>query len=307
MRFVVVSMLCVFLVAGAGARAAEKYSEWGGGDEKYDALVERLHELIDAAEKSRAADPRLLRDLRDAIADHTAAAPEPEVAPDLPPQILVHDDFRDGNFTRSPAWTVVEGRFSVDSGLGLRSVVAKVAAPAAQSSKTDTKDLVKDVLGSLLGTKKKEEPAATSQPSQPERAEIFIRAPISNTFQVVFEIVSRERHGGFSLDLFQGRSRGAGYRLNYTPGGQPSMELQRFGSSGVRSIVANNQALNLEDNFRHRIEFDRDRDGGMTVSVDGRQVLSAADRSFRDPFSGMTIANDGGDYSLREITVFGER
>jgi hypothetical protein len=276
-------------------------------DGKYDALVERLHELIDAAEKSRAADPRLLRDLRDAIADHTTAAPEPEVAPDLPPQIFVHDDFRDGNFTRSPAWTVVEGRFSVDSGPGLRSVVAKVAAPAAQSSKTNTKDLVRDVLGSLLGTKKKEEPTATSQPSQPERAEIFIRAPISNAFQVVFEIVSRERHGRFSLDLFQGRSRGAGYRLSYTPGGQPSMELQRFGLSGVRSIVANNQALNLEDNFRHRIEFNRDRDGSMTVSVDGGQVLSAADRSFRDPFSGITIANDGGDYSLREITVFGER
>ena len=276
-------------------------------DGKYDALVERLHELIDAAEKSRAADPRLLRDLRDAIADHTTAAPEPEVAPDLPPQILVHDDFRDGNYTRSPAWTVVEGRFSVDSGPGLRSVVAKVAAPAAQSSKTNTKDLVRDVLGSLLGTKKKGEPPATSQPSQPERAEIFIRAPISNAFQVVFEIVSRERHGRFSLDLFQGRSRGAGYRLSYTPGGQPSMELQRFGLSGVRSIVANNQALNLEDNFRHRIEFNRDRDGSMTVSVDGGQVLSAADRSFRDPFSGITIANDGGDYSLREITVFGER
>ena len=34
----------------------------------------------------------------------------------------------------------------------------------------------------------------------------------------------------------------------------------------------------------------------MTVSVDGGRVLSATDRSFRDPFSGITIANDGGDY-----------
>ena len=59
MRMVVVSILCAFLVVGAGARAEERYSEWGGGDEKYDALVERLHELIDAAEKARAADPRL--------------------------------------------------------------------------------------------------------------------------------------------------------------------------------------------------------------------------------------------------------
>ena len=119
--------------------------------------------------------------------------------------------------------------------------------------------------------------------------------------------MSREKHGSFSLDLYQGRSRGAGYRLAYVPGGQPSLELQRFGSSGVRSIVAHNQALNLEDNFRHRIEINRDTDGGMTVSIDGGRVLSASDRSFRDPFSGITIANDGGDYSIREITVLGDR
>ena len=134
MRIVLAAVLCAFLFAGAGVRADEHYSEWGGGDKQYDALVERLNELIDGAEKARAADPRLLQD--------------------LPPQKLVHDDFRDRNFTRNPAWTVVEGRFSVDSGLGLRSVVAKVAAPAESSSKTDTMDLVKSVLGSLLGTKK---------------------------------------------------------------------------------------------------------------------------------------------------------
>ena len=90
-KFIIVSMICVFLTAGTGAWAEERYSEWGGGDEKYDALVERLQELIDAAEKSRAADPRLLRDLRDAIAQHTAAAPEAEPEPALPQQTLVHD------------------------------------------------------------------------------------------------------------------------------------------------------------------------------------------------------------------------
>ena len=87
------------------------------------------------------------------------------------------------------------------------------------------------------------------------------------------------------------------------PGEQPSLELQRFGSSGLRSIVAHNQ----EDNFRHRVEFSGDSDVGMKVSVDGGVLLSATDMSFRDPFSGLTIANDGGDYSLREITVLGDR
>ncbi|MEE8172503.1 MAG: hypothetical protein V3T62_06195, partial [Alphaproteobacteria bacterium] len=178
------------------------------------------------------------------------------------------------------------------------------------SSEERRTKLIVDVLGSLLGSRDAPQESASSlpsQPSQPQRAEIFIRAPISNAFRVVFAIVSREKHGRFSLDLFQGRSRGAGYRLAYVPGGQPSLELQRFGSSGVRSIVAHNRALNLEDKFRHRIEFNRDSDGGMTVSVDGGRLLNATDRSFRDAFAGITIANDGGDYSLREITVFGDR
>ncbi len=219
MRYVLISILCLSLFASFGARAEERYSEWGGSDAKYDALVERLNELIDSAEKSRAADPRLLQDLRDAIVDHSgsavAAAPEPEAAPELPPQILVHDDFRDGNFTRNPGWTVAEGRFTVDSGLGLRSVVAKPAAPVKQTSKDTTRKLVTDVLDSLLGNKKSEPEPTSSQPVKPQRAEIFIRTPISNAFQVVFEIVSRETHGRFSFDLFQGRSRSAGYRLSY--------------------------------------------------------------------------------------------
>ena len=59
MRYVLISILCLSLFASFGARAEERYSEWGGSDAKYDALVERLNELIDSAEKSRAADPRL--------------------------------------------------------------------------------------------------------------------------------------------------------------------------------------------------------------------------------------------------------
>ena len=311
MKYLFVSLVCLSLFASFGARAEERYSEWGSNDAKYDALVERLNELIDSAEKARAADPRLLQDLREALEEHgggaVAAAAEPEAEPQLPPQILVRDDFRDGNFTRNPGWTMVQGRFTVDSGLGLRSVVAKPVVAEKKSSKEKRKELVTDVLSSLLGSKSKEPEPTNTQPAQPERAEIFIRTPISNAFQLVFEVVSREKHGRFSLDLFQGRSRGAGYRLSYTPGATPGLQLKRFGSGGTRNIAASNGALNLEDNFRHRVEFNRDVAGGMTVSIDGAQLLNAADQSFRDPFSGITIANDGGDYSLREITVFGTR
>ncbi len=83
--------------------------------------------------------------------------------------------------------------------------------------------------------------------------------------------------------------------MAYVPGGQPSLELQPFGLSGLRSIVAHNQEFNLEGNFCHRAEFSRDSDVGMKISVDGAVPVSANDVSFRDPFSGWIIANEGGD------------
>jgi len=96
-KYFLVSLICLSLFVGFGARAEERYSKWGGNDTNLDALVEHLNELIDAAEKLRAADPRLLRDLRDAIAEYggsgsanqTSAASQSEAVPDLPPQILV--------------------------------------------------------------------------------------------------------------------------------------------------------------------------------------------------------------------------
>ena len=83
--------------------------------------------------------------------------------------------------------------------MSLRGVVVKVAPAVENSAKQSRTELVTDVLGSLLGTKKK---IAEPAPSQPERAEIFIQTPILKAFQVVFEIVSREKSGSFSLDLF---------------------------------------------------------------------------------------------------------
>ena len=148
-----------------------------------------------------------MRELRDAIASHTVAAPEVEPAPALTPQKLVYDYFDYGDFTRHSAWTSVEGRFSVDSGFVLRSVVAKVTPVVKKSTKQPWTELVTDVLDSLLGTKQK---TAEPVPSKPERGEKFIQTPITNAFQVVFEIISRENHSRFALGLFQGRSGSAG-------------------------------------------------------------------------------------------------
>jgi hypothetical protein len=81
MKYFLVSLICLSLFVGFGARAEERYSEWGGNDTNLDALVEHLNELIDAAEKSRAADPRLLRDLRDVLPNMAAVVAQIRPAP----------------------------------------------------------------------------------------------------------------------------------------------------------------------------------------------------------------------------------
>ena len=52
-------------------------------------------------------------------------------------------------------------------------------------------------------------------------------------------------------------------------------------------------------------EISRDEFGGMSVALDGKTLVQVGDRSFRDPFSGITMANEGGEFAVREISVMG--
>ena len=43
----------------------------------------------------------------------------------------------------------------------------------------------------------------------------------------------------------------------------------------------------------------------MTVSVDGKTVISVTDRGFSDPFDGVRISNKTGDFIVKRITAIG--
>jgi hypothetical protein len=272
--------------------AESRYSTWGSDSGALESLVDRLNRLIDEAEQARAADPRFLRDLREALRGY-----------DRPWRVeLLHDDFRDGEFANNPSWTLAEGQFTVDFGVGLRSVVQPESPPRAAKKEEDAGDLAAAILGSLL---RKGDGGGAGSSTKASRAEIFVRIPITNAFAVQFDVFSREAAGRLKLDIYQGDSRGSGYRIAYNPSATPGLELIRFGSRGASVVETSGEVLGLEDGLKHRIEWTRHGTGTMLLSVDGREQIRVTDRSFKEPFDGLSIANEGGDYSIREITILG--
>ncbi len=76
------------------------------------ALVEEISELIEAAEKARATDPKFLNELREALEDYQG----PKFVE------LMKDDFRDGNISSNPRWNTFKGEYTVSRRDGLMSV-----------------------------------------------------------------------------------------------------------------------------------------------------------------------------------------
>ena len=316
--------------AAAGADEEERYSEWRGdaaeGAEEGAAqtLVRALEALIDEAERARAADPRFLQDLRDAIAAHAPRA------------ALIRDDFSDGDFTHAPRWTVAHGDFTVDPRLGLRTVVpmagagadaageseggltgiGKSALDAGKSVLDAGKDVVggvldagKGVVGGLLGKGEGEEDAAREEDAAtpaPEPAEIYLSETVGAAFVLEIALVAHAAAEGarFEIDLFQGATRGAGYRLTYLPGGDPALALGRFGRRGVTALGEHDGAAALDDGHARVLGLTRDAEGAMAVSVDGAVLIRAESRTPAGPFDGIALVNGGGDYAIREIAVY---
>lgn len=318
MRIMITLFLCLFVLVPASAE--QRYSTWNSPDspassvqeDRVQEFVDRLNALINEGEKARAADPRFLRDLRDLSRGYHRPWRKR----------VLFDDFVDGDFSANPVWTVSSGRFWVERDWGLRS---EAEAPAAQSSDSGQQQPEQEkvsgrkaaiaifgaVLDKALGQKgsQQENQQGSSQTGTSAGgvvAETFTAihsaAPITNAFAIELDISSWLNKGRLEIGPYQGASRSSGYRLIYTPGG--GLELLRVSSRGSSIIRRVAGPLNLEDKKPHAIEWTRRADGEMAVSVDGKELLSATDRGFTDPFDGLQITNAGGDFILKRISVF---
>ncbi|MBF8221826.1 peptidoglycan-binding protein [Halomonas sp. 328] len=254
------------------------------------------------------ATPALLARLRQTGREPAAtASPVPEPTPAR--RVALDDDFRDGDYRRNPAWTVLSGRFDIDEN-GLRSIVEKpqVVTPTLPMLRPDRPEEIGLVMLQLILEQAGGRAPETASPVATEvefgdAARIFVHAPVDNAFRLEMELASHQRPGSLEMGLFQGNQPGGGYRLIYNPGSRPGLSLVRMTTAGGEVIASSEGTLDLEDGRFHLLSWARDESGNMQVWVDGRRVLQAHDQRLRQGFQGFTLVNHGGDYNLRRVRL----
>lgn len=196
-----------------------------------------------------------------------ATAPRPEPQEEwIWRRILLEDGFRDGDFSSNPVWQVSSGRFWVEAGRGLRSVVE--TGGEAQS------------------------------------ATISLPGNINNVFAIELDLVSRENNGRLEFGPYQG-SPESGYRLHYYPAQATGFELRVRSPSGNAVVARSSRGFDLESGGVHKLVWTRDQRGQMQVMLNGTLLLEGRDRGFQQSFDGFVLSNHGGDYNLRRISIKG--
>lgn len=285
-------LAAVLLSSTALAQTAPRYAPWQPPQQdQAKALLDDLSRMVGQAERDKAASPDFIADLKGLVQRYSAStAPEeppvpaqPPAAPAQPPAAapapapatpapaqpaslagtrVFSDDFSDGNYTANPAWTSLQGTWSVDKN-GLHS---------------DTK-------------------AANGQ--QGGVAAISLQQGLKNNFGLEFELTDIANQGQFEIRVFQGASKDSGYRLVYLPSNSPVFALYRAGRSGITQVSQTTNTAPLRRGDRTRLTWTRDAAGRMVVALDGKTIIEASDNGFRDGWNGVMLVNFGGDFALR--------
>ena len=162
-----------------------------------------------------------------------------------------------------------------------------------------------DILGALMNNQNQNAQQSTS--NAPYGA-IGTSLQISNAFALRLEFVSSEKRGRIDFGPYQGPQGATAYRVAYLPGQTTDgLKLIRITPKGAVAIATYKGGLNLEDGRSHVLTWTRDRNGAMTVSLDGNSMISAADRTIGKSFDGFMLINSGGTYWVRSISIDGSR
>jgi hypothetical protein len=213
MRTVLSALVAVILLHTAALAQTSRYQPYDNQPaqtvDRSQELIDALNKLIDEADRARAADPRFLRDLRDLANRY-----------DRPWRVtLLHDDFRDGDIAKNPAWTVKAGEYTIDWRDGLRSRIEPASATTAQDTQPQQdqgkQDAGKALLGALLREVLKDPKDQGSQEQQTQQqaaprttySQIYSAVPITNAFAINLELSSYEKRGRFAFGPYQGNQQ----------------------------------------------------------------------------------------------------
>lgn len=296
-RALAVAVLATGLAAPAMAQNSEDQP-------RIDALIGELRTLIERGEEKREADPWFLQDLRALVRKY-----------DWPWQNVVYDQsfLEVGNDNLPPGWNPIQGRYRMEPNAGYRTMVETRPEQRGQRSSEEVVGaLVGTLLSKALNKNGSSDNATASQSRYTTALAATENAAVSNAFALTVRLSIRSMQntlGRVGFGPYQGEATGGGYRLYYLTGSAPGerrFELIRRSSRGTVSTIEFYQGdLGIEDGQEHELLWTRDREGNMTVSLDGTQILSANDRSFGDPFDGVVFVNTGGDAAVSYMKIEG--
>jgi peptidoglycan hydrolase-like protein with peptidoglycan-binding domain len=223
------------------------------------------------------------------LLDIEAAPSEPPAAEDRPYRARVRDNFADGDFTRDPAWRIASGRFEVRDG-GLYSEIG----PPSQRPEDVGLQLLGDLLQQQLGV---------TLPGQERAAVAHLPVGIGQAFRITAELSgSAEGQGHLDLGPYQGDALNHGYRLSYRPNQPRPLQLLLVDEGGSSTVAS--ASLRLDKGGPHRLVWQREADGRMTVTRDGEVLMDVVDRQLsEEDFAGFSLINAGGQWTLHEVIV----
>jgi hypothetical protein len=259
-------------------------------------LVDQLKEVIRGAERDQRSSPWLTKQLRELVHRY-----------DWPWKVaLLHDDFRDGDYTFDPSWIVSNGDFRVVRGSGLRAVFDTTRQGRRLVDKRNENPAM-DIFEGIFSVRDREARSDLQTTSQ-SGAEIYTRLSITKAFAVKLQLKFRgnsDDKNRLEFGPYLNNERHLGYRLTYESGNRPSLSLLRIAPGRSAIIETYDRGLDLEDGNPHIIEWRRADDGEMVVLLDDKEIIRTVDRAHSDSFNGFNIVNKGGIYELKEISIFG--
>jgi hypothetical protein len=142
-------------------------------------LVDQLKELIRGAERDQRSSPLLTKQLRELVRRY-----------DWPWKVaLLHDDFRDGDYTYDPSWIVSNGDFRVVRGSGLRTAF-DTTRQGRRLVDRRVENPAMDIFEGIFGARDREARSDLQTTSQ-SGAEIYTRLSITKAFAVKVQLKFR--------------------------------------------------------------------------------------------------------------------